>query len=45
MRMNKITLVETLIEKRKGLRIDSQGIPTFRNQNIEEKPAKMTKYV
>lgn len=34
MRMDKITLEEALIKKRKGLRTESPGIPIFTSENL-----------
>lgn len=45
MRMDKITLEEALIEKRKGLRTESQDIPIFTSENMRNNQQNKIKYV
>lgn len=45
MRMDKITLEEALIEKRKGLRTESQDIPIFTSENMRNNQQNKTKYI
>lgn len=45
MRMDKITLEEALIKKRKGLRTESPGIPIFTSENLRNNQKNKTKYV